>query len=318
MRYAECVRCSRTVGWIGLVTNTILMIMKGFVGLVAGSHALMADAMYSAKDVVTSVLVIVGISVSDRPLDREHPYGHGKVEFILSLAISLVFMAVTVYLFFAAVGTLLDDDVGRPPHLIALWAALLSIAVNVGMHFYSRCVAIEVNSPMVRTLAKHHHADATASVAVAAGIVGAHYLNMPWIDTAVAITETLHLMYLGSDVFRDAFSGLMDRNVDEKVREKMTGLAKSVDGVSEIKHLRTRRVGQELSTEITIGVDSDISVEEAYAITERVQDKIGQTVSHVGSLQVSFESFSTDAANIAEFSSRWTRDKTTIVETGEG
>ena len=318
MRYAECVRCSRTVGWIGLVTNTILMIMKGFVGLVAGSHALMADAMYSAKDVVTSVLVIVGISVSDRPLDREHPYGHGKVEFILSLAISLVFMAVTVYLFFAAVGTLLDDDVGRPPHLIALWAALLSIAVNVGMHFYSRCVAIEVNSPMVRTLAKHHHADATASAAVAGGIIGAHYLDMPWIDTAVAISETLHLMYLGSDTFREAFKGLMDRNIDAKMRERITHLAENVGGVNEVKGLRTRRIGQELSTEIIIGVDAGISVEEAYGISETVRDRIGQTVSHVGSLQVSFESHAADAANIAEFGSRWRRDNTTLVKTDEG
>ena len=171
MRYANCVKCSSGIGWLGLVTNTVLMIMKGFVGLVAGSQALVADAMYSAKDVITSLVVIIGMAVSDKPLDRDHPFGHGKIEFVLSLFVSVVFLGVTVWVLVHAVATLLDFSVHRMPHLIALWGALVSVGVNVFMYYYSRCVAIETNSPMVRTLAHHHHADATSSVAVAGGLV---------------------------------------------------------------------------------------------------------------------------------------------------
>ena len=246
MRYSKCISCASYIGWIGLGTNLVLMILKGFVGFVSGSQALVADAMYSAKDVITSLLVIVGLKVSGRPLDREHPYGHGKIEFILSMIISVVFLGVTSLLLIHAIQVLMDDNVHSSPHIIALWTAIISILVNVVMYFYSRCVSIEVNSPMVRTLSRHHHADATSSVAVALGIIGAHYLNMPWIDTAVAVFETAHLMYLGSDVFREAYKGLMDGSAPEEVKQEISHQALKVAGVEAVEELKTRLVGQDL------------------------------------------------------------------------
>ncbi len=305
MRYEKCISCSRTIGWVGLVTNLVLMLMKAFVGMVAGSQAMVADAMYSAKDVVSSLLVIVGMAVSDKDLDREHPYGHGKVEFILGMFISIGFMAITVYLLVHAVTTLIDDEVHRAPHLIALWAALLAIAVNVMMYFYSRCVAIETNSPLVKALAKHHHADAAASLAVATGIVGSHYLNMPWIDTAVALAETAHLMYLGGDVFWDSAKGLMDRSIESPTRERIAKLVEGVEGVDEIKHMRSRNVGQDGFIEVVIGVDSDLSVAEATVICEAVKETIIRAVARIGSIQISAEAHSADAVEMEQLRSKW-------------
>ncbi len=138
MRYKRCVRCSRTVGWIGLVTSAVLMVLKAFVGLVSGSQAMVADAMYSVKDLVSSFMVIVGMSMSEKSLDREHPYGHGKVEFVLSMFVSVIFLGVTAFLMAYAISTLLDDTIHRKPHLIALWAAFLCIAVNTSLYYYSR------------------------------------------------------------------------------------------------------------------------------------------------------------------------------------
>ena len=197
MRFKRCIPCSRMVGWIGLITSAVLMVLKAFVGLVAGSQAMVADAMYSAKDLVSSSMVIIGMSISEKSLNRKHPYGHGKVEFVLSLFASVIFLGVTLSLMIYALTTLFDDTVHRKPHLIALWASFLCIAVNLSLYYYSKCVTIETNSPLVRTLARHHHADAYSSAAVGFGIMGAHYFNMPWIDTLVATMETIHLMYLG-------------------------------------------------------------------------------------------------------------------------
>lgn len=276
------------VGWIGLVVNLTLLILKGFVGVIAGSQALVADAMYSAKDVVSSVLVIVGLKVSNRPLDREHPYGHGKIEFILSMIISIVFLAVTAFLFVHAVQVLMGDGEHKAPHLIALWVALISILVNVFMYFYTRCVSIEINSPMVRTLSKHHYADATSSIAVAVGIIGAHYLNMPWIDTLVAVFETLHLMYLGSEVFRESYKGLMDSSAPDEVRDKIHTLVRRVDGVKEVDELRTRLVGQEVCVDLLIQVDAEETVESADLISERIVERLTARIPHLGSVQVKF------------------------------
>ncbi len=305
MRYKKCISCSRTIGWVGLVTSIVLTLMKAFVGMVAGSQAMVADAMYSVKDVVSSLLVIVGMAVSEKDLDRNHPYGHGKVEFVLAMFVSIIFMAITVCLLVHAVSTLIEGDVHRAPHLIALWAALLAISVNVVMYFYSRCVAIETNSPLVRALAKHHHADAAASLAVAAGIVGAHYLNMPWIDTMVALIETVHLMYLGGDVFWDSAKGLMDRSVESPTRERISTLVKSVEGVDEIKHMRTRNVGQEVFIEIVIGVDPDLSVAEAKAISDAVKETVIHAIARIGSIQVSAEAHSAGAVEMEQVRSRW-------------
>jgi cation diffusion facilitator family transporter len=118
MRYSKCVRCASMVGWIGLFTNLVLLILKGFVGIISGSQALVADAMYSAKDVVSSILVIIGLKVSNQPLDREHPYGHGKIEFILSMVISVIFLVVTAFLFVHAIQILMNGDEHRAPHMI--------------------------------------------------------------------------------------------------------------------------------------------------------------------------------------------------------
>lgn len=317
MRYAECARCARGIGWIGLVTNAVLMVMKAFVGLVSGSQAMVADAMYSAKDVVTSLVVIVGMTVSEKPLDREHPYGHGKIEFVLSLFISVLFLVVTGYLFVHAIGTLLDTETHRAPHLIALWAALISVAANVGMYFYSRCVAIETNSPMVRTLSKHHHADATASGAVALGIIGSHYLDMPWIDTMVALFETVHLMYLGGDVFKDAYRGLMDRSLDEKLGAKVESAVASTEGVLEVKRIRTRYVGQEIFAEIIIGVDSENAVNEAYRITEQVKENIIKKIPHIGSLQVSSETCTSHASDLNDIRAQWEQSNRIVLAEAE-
>ncbi len=290
MRYKECLWCFRSVGWVGLVTNSALMLMKSFIGLIAGSSALLADAMYSAKDVVTSILVIVGVNVSGQPLDRDHPYGHGKIEFILSLMISVVFLFITALLFIHALQLLLDSSTHRTPHLIALWAALISIAVNVVMYYYSRCVAIEANSPMVRTLSHHHHADASSSAAVAVGIIGANYLGMPWIDTLVALFETMHLMFLGGEVFRDSYRGLMDRSVSKPMREKIVEIVKSTKGVHEVNHLRTRYIGQELMAEVVLLVDPDITVEEAHGITDVVHHNMSRRIPNLGLVQIKFQS----------------------------
>ncbi len=300
MRYKRCVRCSRTVGWIGLVTSAVLMLLKAFVGLVAGSQAMVADAMYSAKDLVSSLMVIFGMSMAEKNLNREHPYGHGKVEFILSMFMSVIFLGVTASLMVYAVATLFDETVHRIPHLIALWAAILCIAVNLSLYYYTQCVAIETNSPLVRTLSKHHHADAFSSAAVGLGIIGAHYFNVPWLDTLVAALETGHLMYLGGEVFWESAKGLMDRSIEDSTRARIKEQAEDVEGVEEVKYLRSRYVGQDIFTEVVIGVNSDMTVMAASAIADRVKRNVSKTIPRLGSFQVRSEGVGVNAMEKVE------------------
>jgi len=290
MRKSNCANCARGIGWLGLAVNAVMMVMKAFVGLVGGSQAMLADAMYSLKDLLNSLMVVIGMTISSQPLDQEHPYGHGKVEFILSMVVSVIFMGLTGYLMVHAIVLLFGSEFHRTPHLIVLWAALVSVAVHVGMYFYSRCVAIETNSPIIKTLAKHHHGDATASLAVAFGIIGAHYLNMPWIDTAVALWETIDLLMLGKNIFMDAYRGLMDHTVGEAVRTRLIEAANSVDGVEQVAQLRARYVGQEIWADMIIVVSPELTVDGAHLLCEAVKAEVCRSLRHVASLHVSAES----------------------------
>lgn len=307
MRYARCLPCSRTVGWVSLVASTILMFMKAFVGLVAGSQAMLADALYSAKDVTNAAMAIVGMSISRRTLDEDHPFGHGKIEFILSLFLSVLFMSVTLFMMVHSIASLVDFEKHRTPHLIAFWAALVAIGVNVVLQRYSQCVAAETRSPLLRTLAKHHHSDATASAGVAIGIICSHYLNMPWIDPLVALVETVDLMLLSADVFWVAARGLMDRTVERPLKEVLARSAASTEGVDEVRMVRARHVGQEISAELVIGVDSELSVAQAHAIGEAVKENAVKALPRIGLISVSIKSKNDHAEQTDEIRTNWKR-----------
>ncbi|MBF0448109.1 MAG: magnetosome biogenesis CDF transporter MamM [Magnetococcales bacterium] len=287
MRYSQCVVCNETVGWIGLAVNLAMATLKLFIGIVSGSFALMADALYSAKDVVTSALIVIGLKVSRQPIDQEHPFGHGKAEFILALAISLILMALTAWLFYYSAESLLEG-VFAAPHLIALWTALVSVAVNIFLHHFTRCVSIEINSPIVGTLSTHHRTDGFSSVAVALGVVGGQYLNMPWLDTVVALGGALFLLYLGGEVFWGAFQGLMDTVAPTKTVKLIKNTALGCSGVESVEQVRTRYVGQELWIDMTISVNPDLSVGSAKIISRRVEEKLATHVAHVGDIGVHF------------------------------
>lgn len=295
--------CNETVGWIGLMVNLALSTLKLFVGVISGSHALVADSLYSAKDVVTSVLIIIGLKVSKQPIDQEHPFGHGKIEFILSLVVSIVLLGLTGILFYFATETLLEG-MHSAPHLIALWTALLSVAINFFVHRYTRCVATEINSPVVGILSTHHLADGLSSIAVALGIVGSHYLGMPWLDTVVAIGETLHLIYLGSEIFWSAFKGLMDTAAPKQTVKKIVRITKECAGVETVEQVRTRMVGQELWIDMTIGVDPELSVGSAKIISRRVEEQLATNIAHVGDVGVHFRSLPGSVPEMEEIKKR--------------
>ncbi|MGN7612213.1 magnetosome biogenesis CDF transporter MamM [Magnetococcales bacterium HHB-1] len=299
MRNPQCNVCYRTVGWISLIANVALSALKTFVGILAGSHALVVDALYSFKDVVTSLLIILGLKYSSRPIDREHPFGYGKIEFILSLSIGLIMVIITVAFLLYATGSLIQGE-HKAPHLIALWTALFTVGVNLYLRYYTRCVAQQINSPMTAVLSYHYAADAVSSLAVAFGIVGSHYLGMPWLDTVVAVGECLHLIFLGGEIFIGAFKGLMDFAATPEQIESIKKHVHAVPGVKRIVALRTRRVGQEIWVSVDIGTDLELSVAEAKEISNQVEQRVIQKVPHIGDIGVHFQSANEDLPEFGE------------------
>ncbi len=289
MSYPQCVVCYQSVGWIGLISNVALSLMKLVVGVVSGSHALVVDALYSGKDVVTSFLIIFGLKLSRQPLDQEHQFGHGKAEFLFSLVIGLTLIVLTGLILYFEAGKLIQGE-HKPPHMIALWAAIFSLGANIFLSLYARCVAFRINSPMVMVLMQHQRSDAIASGAVALGIIGSHYLGMPWLDTLVAVGECLDLGYMGGEICWSSLRGLMDAAAPEEVVRKIHDYASLVTGVKRVENVRTRQVGQEIWVSLVIGVDPDLSIEKAKEISMLVESDLIEFVPHLGEVNVHFKS----------------------------
>lgn len=298
MSYPQCVGCYQYVGWIGLIVNLAISILKVFVGIIAGSQALLVDALYSAKDVLTSFLIILGLKFSKQPLDEEHQFGHGKAEFLFSLLVGLSMMTITGIFVYFETDKLLAGGQHQAPHMIALWAALFVVAANLFLWYYTRCVSYQINSPMVSVLSHHQKSDAYSSMAVALGIIGSHYLNLPWLDAVVAVGECLDLFHLGTKITWDAVKGLMDASAPQELVHKIRELASSVSGVKTVEEVRTRRVGQEIWISMVVGVDPELTVEQGKEISLWVEDRLLQMLPHLGDVSVHFKSAS---GSVAEF-----------------
>ncbi len=291
MNYSKCVVCYRAVGWIGLAANLALSVLKLVVGVVSGSHALVVDALYSGKDVVTSLLIILGLKLARQPIDDEHQFGHGKAEFLFSVVIGLALIITTVLILYFEAGKLIQG-IHQAPHLIALWTAIFAVGANILLTMYTRCVAFQINSPMVAVLSKHQKSDAIASVAVACGIIGSHYLGMPWLDTLVAVGECIDLGYMGGEVFVHAIRGLMDVSAPQEVVAMIRDRAAIIQGVQKVEVVQTRRVGQEIWVSVLIGVDPDLTIQEARKISVLVERALHESIPHIGEAHVRFQSVS--------------------------
>ncbi|MEO5377230.1 MAG: cation diffusion facilitator family transporter [Magnetococcus sp. DMHC-6] len=289
MRYSKCVICNELVGWIGLTVNLLLSIVLFFIGTLASSQALLAHGFYSIKEAAISIQLIIQRKVSQQPIDQEHPFGHGKAEFLISLVTNLFLILITCWLFYNSLSSLLEGD-HLAPHAIAFWTALICLCTNLFLYFYTGCVGREVESDLVTTLSLNQKWQVSISAAVAFGIIGSRYLGILWLDLLVALGVCLHLIYLCGVVIWDSFHGLMDASAPRKLQREIRGQALKVEGVRSLEELQTRWVGQELWCTLVIGIDPDLSIRQGKEIATKVARAVIEVIPTHGEIGVSFKS----------------------------
>jgi len=287
MRYPECSKCYKSIPWIGIGSNSSLFVMKLSVGLFSGSQALIADSLYSLKDVASSAVIWVSSKISKRGMDSEHPYGHEKVEFFATLVISIVLFLASAYMFVFAFDFLFNQTHHQPPHLIALFAAIVSVLVNIFLYKYSRCIAYETNSPLVATVSRHHEADAFSSSLVIIAVSASHF-GILMLDPIVALMESAHLGILSFGLLKDSYFGLMDKSLPEETTNYIKKVTKRITGVEAIPKVRTRQMGHKIWIDLTIEVSPSITVTRARGISESVEEELFNNVPHVSNVLVRF------------------------------
>ncbi len=284
MRYRACQLCSKSIGAVNVGGNLALTAIKGFLGVVGGSQALVADAIHSMADLLSSGLLLVGLRVAHRPANAKHPYGYGKVEFLVAVGIYTLLLAAGGFIIYDSVHMIVDKhDVS--PSVITMFGALLSAVVNEMMYRQSLCVGRQLQSPSMLANAAEPRADVYSSLAVLAGIVGAK-LGVHVLDPLAAVLVAALILHSSLKGIWEAMQGLMDKALEPEVVQQMEAAALAVDGVAGVGSLRSREVGQRFFVELDVYTAGDQTLQDAEALRREVTSALKGCVERPGEVVV--------------------------------
>ena len=264
---------------VGSAGNITLMIFKFIAGILGHSSAMIADAVHSLSDFVTDIIVLVFVSVSAKPQDRSHDYGHGKFETIATFFIGLALIAAAVGIIVSGVMALIDWAGGaklKAPGQLALWAALLSIVVKEVLYQYTAYKGKRLNSQAVVANAWHHRSDALSSIAAAIGIGGAILLGDRWtvLDPIASIVVGLFLVKVAVGLLRTSIGELTEGSLPQETEQEIEDIITSFSEISEPHNLRTRRIGNRIAIEAHIRMDGNMSLFDVHNLTTQVEKKL--------------------------------------------
>lgn len=254
---------------VGGVANLLLVGFKFIAGTVGHSGAMLADAIHSLSDFLTDVVVLIFVGISAKPQDQSHDFGHGKFETIATLFIGLALVAAAIGIVVSGAGKLaswLQGENLPSPGMLALWGALISIAVKEILYQYTAFKGRKLESKAVVANAWHHRSDALSSIGAAIGIGGAILLGNRWtvLDPLASIVVGAMLVKVAWDLLVPSVGELTEQSLPDSTEREIIGLIESVEGVCQPHNLRTRRIGNRIAAEVHIRLDGTLSLNEAH------------------------------------------------------
>lgn len=263
------------VSVVTIAANTLLSLAKLAAGLLARSGAMVSDAVHSASDVFSTLIVMIGVKLSAKDSDREHPYGHERLECAAAIVLAVILLMTGLFIGYAGLRRIVgaETEALPVPGPLALAAALVSIAVKEAMFWYTRHYARLLDSSALMADAWHHRSDALSSVGALLGIAGAR-LGFPILDPLASVVICVFIGKAAADIFFDAVNKMVDRSCDEETEDAIRRRALSHEKVSAVDLLRTREFGSRIYIEMEIAVDGSLSLTEAHAVAETVHDDI--------------------------------------------
>jgi cation diffusion facilitator family transporter len=264
---------------VGSAGNMGLFAFKLIAGILGHSSAMVADAVHSLSDFITDVIVLVFVSLSAKPQDESHDYGHGKFETIATFFIGLALVAAATGIILAGILSLVEWFQGaqlEAPSMLALWAALLSIVVKEILFHYTAHCGKRLNSQAMIANAWHHRSDALSSIAAAIGIGCAILLGDRWtvMDPVASVIVGFVLMNVAIKLLRTSINELTDSSLNADVEREIEEIITSFPGICEPHNLRTRHIGNRIAIEAHIRMDGDISLFDAHSRATMVEQKL--------------------------------------------
>ena len=268
---ASSARAGRKVTLIGIFVNAFLILLKFFAGIFGGSQALIADAVHSISDLFTDAVVLLGIKIGRKPPDKEHHFGHARIETLASAIVGLALIGTAVYLGIDAAVNIQRHTEYHPTG-IALIGAGVSIALKEALYRYTVLIGRRIKSQLIVANAWHHRSDALSSVAVLLGVTGT-LINPSWhiLDALAALIVSFFIIKVGFDILRKTLREFTDTAPRPEILETLMQLSRAVEGVMDAHDLRVRISGGFYQAEIHIVVDGQLTVVEGHRIAKTVE-----------------------------------------------
>jgi cation diffusion facilitator family transporter len=280
----------------GMIVNIILTIFKCIAGILGNSAAMIADAIHSFSDFITDIVVIVGIKVAGKPADNNHHYGHGKIETLCAAFVGIVLFIIGIEIFLGGLSKILLVINGgklEQPGMIALIAAVFSILTKEWLYRYTLNYANNLKSDAMVANAWHHRSDAFSSVGTMLGIGGAIFLGGKWavLDPIAAVILSFFIFKVAFDITYKNTNDLTEAAPAKDVIEDIQQIITSTDGVKDFHKLKTRRVGNNIATDVHIQVDMNLSLVEAHDICSEVEKRFHEKYGNDSNLYIHCEPY---------------------------
>ena len=281
-------KAGRNATLLGLFVNAFLILLKFIAGIFGDSQALIADAVHSVSDLFTDAVVLFGIKIGRKPPDKEHHFGHARIETLASAIVGLALIGTAVYLGIEAALNI-HRHTEHHPTGIALIGAGVSIALKEALYRYTVLIGQRLKSQLIVANAWHHRSDALSSVAVLLGVAGT-LINPSWhiLDALAALIVSFFIIKVGIDILRKTLREFTDTAPRPEIIEKLMQLSRTVEGVMDAHDLRVRTSGGFYQAEIHIVVDGQLTVVEGHRIAKTVEhclaaemDELDRVIVHV-------------------------------------
>ena len=263
----------------GSAVNVVLLVFKFVAGFLGGSAAMIADAVHSLSDFITDVIVLLFVKLSSKPEDSDHDYGHGKYETLATSLIGLALMFVGIMILYNGVCSIASAIMGSPlpqPGMIALAAALVSIALKEWAYRFTVKVGRKCESQAVIANAWHHRSDALSSIGTAVGIGGAILLGEKWavLDPIAAVVVSVFIIRTAWQLTKQSAGELLEQSLPADMEREIVDIVAREPMTSEVHHLRTRRIGSHIAIEMHLRMPGDISLYESHQHATNIEQKL--------------------------------------------
>lgn len=285
--YDDMEATATRVSMVSIIGNTVLALFKLAAGIIANSGAMISDAVHSASDIISSIIVIIGVKLSARASDNNHPYGHERFECVAAIVLSVILFVVGIFIGKSAIDGIFQNESSNlnVPGMLALIAAIISIVSKEAMFRYTKHYAKMWSSSALMADAWHHRSDAFSSIGALIGIVGAR-IGFPILDPVASLIICLFIIKASYDIFKDAINKMIDRSCSEATERDIIDCAAKQNGVLKIDSIKTRIFGNRIYVDIEICADGKLTLEEGHEIAENVHTAIEQNFENVKHIMV--------------------------------